>query len=469
MNPMRRILSVSACCAAMLVAGCRDTQGPDRPPVLLIGIDGMEWNVMLPMLERGELPSLAALMKRGTFGTLGTSKPTQSPIIWTSIATGKTMDEHGIRSFVKMPMRAGDPLTLFDNRDRKTKAIWNIAGDYDRRVAVVGWWMTFPVESVNGVMIAQTNTTEQLDVWQGKNIWKGRLVPGTEGQVYPPERASEIMELLAEVDGSLDDLVEEIFGGFEHPLSLLGERLWSNCLWALRADATYLRIVDSLLEERDPYDLTAVYLGGPDVVAHRFWRYYQPELYLHRPTPKQIENFGRLIEDYYAYIDAAIGRIVEKAGPHTRVILIADHGMGPINRNQSFSSVAPPKDVNSANHLDAPAGVLIAAGPDLQKGESPIPTALLQRSDLRKTGTIYDVAPTVLTLMEVPVGEDMRGEPMTTVLKAEFLESHPVRTVATHDTKEWVAARAELVGIDKGAQERIDQLRALGYVDEEKN
>ena len=50
MNPMRRILAVSACCAAILLAGCRGSQSPERPPVLLIGIDGMEWNVMLPML-----------------------------------------------------------------------------------------------------------------------------------------------------------------------------------------------------------------------------------------------------------------------------------------------------------------------------------------------------------------------------------------------------------------------------------
>ena len=38
----------------------------------------------------------------------------------------------------------------------------------------------------------------------GKRVLKGRVVPGLEGQVHPPERSSEVFERLQEVDRSLD-------------------------------------------------------------------------------------------------------------------------------------------------------------------------------------------------------------------------------------------------------------------------
>ena len=60
--------------------------------------------------------------------------------------------------------------SLFDNTDRRTKAIWNMASEAGLRVAVVGWWMTFPVEPVNGVMVAQTNTTDQLRIAHGRHV-----------------------------------------------------------------------------------------------------------------------------------------------------------------------------------------------------------------------------------------------------------------------------------------------------------
>ena len=148
----------------------------------MIGVDGLEWDVLLPLVRDGKAPAMASLMRRGVFGKLETLQPTLSPVIWTTIATGKSPTEHGIGNFVKPVLKDGKP-ELFSNLDRRTKAIWNIASDYDKRVAVVGWWMTYPVEAINGVMVAQTNTAEQLDIAGGKQIWKGQLIQGAAGQV----------------------------------------------------------------------------------------------------------------------------------------------------------------------------------------------------------------------------------------------------------------------------------------------
>jgi len=431
---------------------------------VVFAVDGLEWRVVLPLLRAGEMPNLEALMGAGTFGFLETIEPTLSPVVWTTIATGKGPDEHGIHHFVRREGEDGE-LTLYDNRDRRTKAIWNIASEAGRRVAVLGWWLTFPVERVNGVMVAQTNTLSQFDTRQGNNVWKGSLIEGQSGQVYPPEREAEAMAVLARTEETLDTDLAEIFEAFHYPLSALGQRLWDSCRWCFRADATYLGIAEELLKEDEPWDLLAVYFGGTDVVGHRFWRYMQPTLYAHPPTSERISNFGDVIPSYYRYVDWALGRLMAEA-PGARFFVLSDHGMGPINRDKLFDPDDPPADVNSAHHPGAPLGVIVAAGPGIAHRQGgPVPSAL-RRKDLQPLATVFDVTPTLLELMDLPVGDDMRGRPDPDLIAPEFLATHPVRHVPTHDSAEWLARHRARTSEDPGAAERMQQLRDLGYVGE---
>ena len=130
--------------------------GPTVAPLLVIGVDGLEWNVVLTMLREGSLPNLAQLMRQGIYGQLKTLRNPDSPAVWTSVATGKIPAKHGIVAFTRRDDEGNRQ--LYNNGDRKTKALWNILSDYRKRVAVIGWWMTYPVEEINGIMVAQTNT-----------------------------------------------------------------------------------------------------------------------------------------------------------------------------------------------------------------------------------------------------------------------------------------------------------------------
>ena len=95
----RRAILLAALSAASLASACNRGRAPSslqrhpRPalaaPVLLLGVDGFEWSVVLPLLAEGRMPALAALMERGVVGKLDTLDPTVSPRLWTTIATGK--------------------------------------------------------------------------------------------------------------------------------------------------------------------------------------------------------------------------------------------------------------------------------------------------------------------------------------------------------------------------------------------
>jgi hypothetical protein len=435
-----------------------------RGPVLVVGVDGLEWDVILPMLRQGRLPHLSALMRRGTYGELRTIEPTLSPVVWTSVATGKVREKHGIDHFVRR--RDDGSVELLTSADRRTKALWNILSENGRTVAVIGWWMTYPVERVAGVMVAQTNTAEQARVRGGGNVWKGALRPGVPRQVHPPAREEEMLTVLGEVDASLPALSERIFGAFPHPLSRLGERLWRNCQWAFRADATYLRIALRLARERPPADLTLLYLGGPDVVGHRFWRYMDPAPYRHPPTSEERANFGTVIPDYYAYVDEALGALLDAHGAATTVLVVSDHGMHPVNRGGRFDPDDPPADVNSAHHYDAPPGVLVAAGPPIRRNAAEIAPAALARADLDRVGSVLDIAPTILALMRLPVGADMDGSILDRLLTDAFRSGGQPPAVATHDDPDFLAGRGKTAAVSPGEDERLEQLRSLGYLAE---
>jgi predicted AlkP superfamily phosphohydrolase/phosphomutase len=113
------------------------TRDSTEPPIILIGVDGLEWNMILPLLKKEQLPNISRLMEKGYFGELETLRPTLSPVIWTSVATGKIREKHGIRGFVR---RLPDgKVTLFNNSNRKVKAIWNILSYYGKKVHTIGW------------------------------------------------------------------------------------------------------------------------------------------------------------------------------------------------------------------------------------------------------------------------------------------------------------------------------------------
>ena len=97
--------------------------GPTAAPLLVIGVDGLEWNVILAMLRDGSLPHLDRLMRQGVYGRLNTLRTPKSPIVWTSVATGKIPAKHGILDFTRRDNEGNRQ--LYNNGDRKTKAVWN--------------------------------------------------------------------------------------------------------------------------------------------------------------------------------------------------------------------------------------------------------------------------------------------------------------------------------------------------------
>jgi hypothetical protein len=457
-------------------AGGEDrTHGSGR--ILVIGVDGLEWEILLPLLRRGELPHLAGLMEEGVAGYLETLDPTLSPVIWTSIATGKPPAEHGIRNFTYHDDTGKE--RLFTSRDRRVKALWNILTDTRRTVNVIGWWNTWPAERVHGVMVSQFSSLEQ-----GKKVWKGTVHEDWPAQTWPGPVYEEILPLVRQVNAEypvdlepgVDELppaVAELIPFLPPQATSFERRLAGDSLWAFRADETYARIARTMLAER-PADLTLVYLGSPDVVGHRFFRHFRPEEYRHPPRDEAVAAFGDVIPATYRFFDRIVGELVTAAGPETAVIVLSDHGMAPVNTGKDFEWAFENAEeryrlaaVNSGHHLRAEPGVLIAAGPSIRRsGEGRFwedPAFTLDR--LPELGSIFDVAPTLLYLLDLAVGADMVGLVITDLVDEPILRAREIAYTPTYETVEGSPGEEATEPFEGVDEERLRQLKSLGYID----
>jgi arylsulfatase A-like enzyme len=236
-------------------------------------------------------------------------------------------------------------------------------------------------------------------------------------------------------------------------------------MWAFRADATYASIGSKLAGEQPPFDLMAVYLGGTDVVGHRFWRYWAPQQFQHPPTAAEVESFGSIIPDYYAYADRVIGELRRAAGEDVTVFVLSDHGMKAVNTFERFDSDGEGTIMNSGGHADGDPGIFVAAGPGIRKMKGASAPGPLRKEALAVVGSVRDVTPTLLALLAIPIGADMDGRVLTNLLDAALLAAQPIRTVVTHDTREWLESRPKATIAAPDEEKRREQLRALGYLE----
>jgi predicted AlkP superfamily phosphohydrolase/phosphomutase len=297
--------------------------GPDRPsrPLLLIGLDGATWDLIHPWILRGDLPNLERLRREGAWGNLesvGTQTPSgdlgiQSPVVWTTLATGKRPSEHGILGFLKPD---GEPYT---NLDRRARSLWNILSDRDRSADVVGWFTSWPVDVDVGRMISD------------------RSDGVIDGGSHPPELEPLLERSAARL--STQEVRRELASFLGPPIEPVGAT-WEDRSRAREAEDVLgqyyridrLRLMWTLeLMSEEPADLTAVFFKGIDAVSHKTWLHMDAERFAprFRPAAAERRRLRNVIFQYYAFMDEAIGRLVRAAPRDANIVIVSDHGFGP--------------------------------------------------------------------------------------------------------------------------------------------
>jgi hypothetical protein len=437
------------------------------PPLLVFGIDGADWRHIETLLARGELPHLAALRRSGAWGPLRTLKPCLSPAVWTTMATGRLPEEHGIQGFTRARLRGVDetlPHLLpvkragfsrlsallvktgirFEgtntSRDRRVPAYWNIATLARSPVAVVGWYATFPAEPVRGYLVSsrffeladrlspasrhqQTLTRPPaLFGWALPRIYRRGDVTLAEIREFIPDATPSEVEALR---------TERTLGDVGYELS-----------HALCEHETKRRVSLALLErgraERGgPLDLLVIF-RGVDWVSHAALRYSDLVSEHLGATPDQTRRFGAIVSAMYRRLDRTLGEIQEVMGA-ANVVVLSDHGFD-LERNGGRLLYS---------HIDTgPDGIFLASGPAFASGSV-------------QGLSVEDVLPILLRARGLPMTPDLVERTDERVFRPGFLSATPVWQVERYGAWRTAADGTQSEGDEEAV---IEHLRALGYV-----
>jgi hypothetical protein len=438
----------------------------DADPLLVFGIDGADWAYVEPLIARGLMPNLARLRAEGAWGPLQSMKPTASPVIWTTIATGQPPRRHGVRGFtvsrmrgVQAPLRRLKPVRLLgyeallpwltargvlfeapvSTLSRREPALWNLMADAGRPVSLLNWWVTWPAEPVLGRVVS-----ERLYYWRFAERGWG---PEKEQLTHPPALAAEVAADVVPPDAVQYEQARPFVDVDRAEFDLMMKTAFSKHM--LEGELRYFlsmyetnrrvarRLVQMDLQQYGrPADLL-VLERLVDMACHAALA--ESELVEDHlgASEQRRRKFGRVVTAAYAAVDRQLGELLE-VYRDGNVVVLSDHG---------FHLVSHWPDWNLAyDHSDAPAGIFVARGPAFTPG--------------RVDGLgVYDVFPLLARLKGLPVADDLAGRVPEQVLSASA-RARPIHRVA-HYGAAALAAEGDAAGEDK---EMMERLRALGYV-----
>ncbi|MCS7040913.1 MAG: alkaline phosphatase family protein, partial [Caldilineales bacterium] len=254
-----------------------------RPRVWVIGLDGVPWSLLQPWIDAGHLPTLARLQAGGAWGSLSSPLQFLTAVAWSSFITGLNPGKHGIFDFARrIPGSYEQELT--NAAHRAGRSLWRILSDAGRRVGVVNVPMTFPPEPVNGFLISGLDT------------------PGLDSAyTYPPELKAEVRDVhfiaVSTIGKSHAAYLAETLDGIDKRFELL---------W---------RTID-----REPLDFYMWVEMETDAIQHCSWHL------LDDPTQPGHDA----ILQVYRRIDHHLARLVAALPPDVTLIVMSDHGAGPI-------------------------------------------------------------------------------------------------------------------------------------------
>lgn len=93
---------------------------PHPPRLIVLGFDGADFNLVNRYLEQGLLPHLAELRRRGGYTRLEPTNPPQTPVSWSTFATGLDPGQTGIQDFIDRKPGTYLPQYALQAEGRKT-------------------------------------------------------------------------------------------------------------------------------------------------------------------------------------------------------------------------------------------------------------------------------------------------------------------------------------------------------------
>jgi len=273
----------------------------DSQKLLIIGLDGATWDVLISLIEEKKLPTLEKLVKNGSYGVLESTIPPVTGGAWLAIATGKTPGKTGIIDFLN---KKDERYKLYPttSSDFKGHSFWDYLSKANKKVGIFNYPMLFPPYKVNGFMISGLGSSPDDNI------------------SYP----SSLKEELKQVAGKYEIYVDYHNKKYENLdlfISDLNEFLDKFEKWVY------------YIVKNKEWDALFLVFSATDWVQHIMWRHIDETHRMYDPkiSPKYKQEFIK----FWQRIDEIIGNILNMVDKDTIVLLVSDHGFGP--NDQTFN------------------------------------------------------------------------------------------------------------------------------------
>ena len=399
MEPKKFLLvAVLGWLVATQVLGQAQSSSKPKRHVVVVGVNGMELDVIRPLLVKGELPNLAKVAKNGAYGKLRTVSAPNCPRVYTTMFTSTKPEEHGVTGFVVGGITANTNML-------KQEPIWSVLSKNGVSVGMANVPATFPVMPVNGYMVSGMLT-------RGKNCEDGVLcapkLSEVEGgdAVYPAAMKAELLKNVGDfyIDCERMPAAEQLKG---HETEAIDA--WLNKVQTIREQQT--KLFDYLMTSH-PTDFTWFVQSCEDRTGH--WLYpiapynagYNPKINAVRPDA---------FPDQYIAFDKVLGTILKHVDANTYLIIVSDHGIKPLREFE---------ETNPHAHMDHEKTTPVIAKHDFADGDD-VPGSFFAmgpgiKHDLRLMGfeaSVFDIAPTILHIYGIEQPKQMRGRVLTEIFE----------------------------------------------------
>jgi hypothetical protein len=398
-----------------LAIGSATLADPTSARVVLVDIDGASLDFITPAAADGRLPNFERMLDAGAALHLATLKPTQPAPVLTALATGKLPAHNGVRSAAIYSATAGPGATLDllpdycfahglvtvgllsetpqSSAALRAQPIWSILSQSGTPSTVIRWPLTWPAQPLLGGLV-----TDQFH--RASDL---ALAADEPGYTYPTELALDLDPSILDEPAAAASALP----GPDYPAA-----------GPLALDRLYIAIA-SRLESRGSSPFFALRLEGLDAAGHYYLRQAMPRAF-GDVSDDERRKYGQVLEQYYRYVDAVIGGIIDRLGPRDLLLVVSPFGLEPLSPAKRLLEHSIGNPALSGSHERAPDGFLLAYGRPVKPGRLP-------------RGAIVDVTPTVLYFLGLPVGRDMDGYARADIFTREFTASRAIAYIPTYE------------------------------------
>jgi hypothetical protein len=309
-----RVATGAALAAAAIWAfASLSPSGPAAARVVVYGVDGATFDILDS--HSSELPNFTRLRSDGASATLMSMDPMFSPLLWTTIASGRTPAEHGIRGF------------HVQSSDCKVARFWDVAENAGMRIGLYKWLVDYPPRKVPGFWVPSW-LAPAPEAWPPalsavKEVELSRRL--RRKQVAATHSTPALAWSLVRDGVRLSTLMSAVAWSAEERLAHPSPVRANVAMQMLRGRMDRDVFVRQLYAEKP--DLATFTYYATDGLAHLYWDRY--------------DKGGDELLSAYRQADDILGEIRAHLSPDARLIVVSDHGFKAMDGTGLAGQFAP--------------------------------------------------------------------------------------------------------------------------------